>query len=468
MSSNRTTIDAEFRPLYNEWFGEVNAPLLFRAINLESWDLCRKLLNREEDVVRNELKHVDLYGYSSVHYASWWPSSPPDLFQRILELSPADYPARRNRKGRTPLHLASWRGRDEAVEHLARKQPEAVSVIDRNKKSPLTDACSRNRSKRVLEALLEADPSQIIKKNNQEMSPAIIFFRISHGFISAPHRTRFSQKAEQLKFVDKVRVILRAESKMEYEKETTLPDLNDDWELLLAAINSPSCPFSFVRVLLDRFNTKIPTFRDENGNTLLHIAVQTKPFSFNQFYKCDRCKSVPSTGRNLYFNRDPEKSHWGVRCTDPNCFRRDHNRSFHYVQVPVESKEQAIVEYILEKSPLLASTCNNSGKIPLELALMAGRTWTTGIKEIVLANPTSLSQAYESSGLYPFQLAAVGKRAQMKSIFTPYIPPDKRRKVVGEDQHALLLKCDDHDLEQLGTIFELLLQCPFLIKSYSS
>ena len=117
---------------------------------------------------------------------------------------------------------------------------------------------------------------------------------------------------------------------------------------------------------------------------------------------------------------------------------------------------------------MLASTCNNSGKIPLELALMAGRTWTTGIKKIVLANPTSLSQAYESSGLYPFQLAAVGKRAQMKSIFTPYIPPDKRRKVVGEDQHALLLKCDDHDLEQLGTIFELLLQCPFLIKSYSS
>ena len=346
-------VQDEFRPLYDEWFGEESAPLLFRAINLESWDLCRQLLNRNKSVVRNELKHVDMYGYSAVHYSSWFPSSPPEIFESILEYSPANFASRPNRKGRTPLHLASWRGRDEAVEQICRRNPEAVKVIDRCKKSPLTDACSRNRSKRVLEALLGADPSQIIMKNNNEMNPALIFFRISHGFISAPHRTRFSQESEQLNFCNKVRVILAAESKFENErsfagevKMASTGDLNNDWQLLLAAIASPSCPFPFVKVLLDRFDSKISSFRDEQGNTILHRAVQAKPFSFHSFFKCDRCKIMPTPGHNMYFNRDPEKSHWGVRCMNPNCFRRDHNRSFHYVQVTVGKSSPAYIVFM--------------------------------------------------------------------------------------------------------------------------
>lgn len=239
-----TIPSVHLRPLYDEWFGEENAPLLFRAINQESWELCRQLLSRNAEVVREELSHVDPYGYSAVHYASWWPSSPPDLFERIIDYSPLDFPSRPNRKGRTPLHLAAWRGSDDSVISLARKRPEAARVTDSNEKSPLADACSRNRSKRVTEALLEADYSQIVKKSKQDLSAALIFFRVSHGFIPVPHRTRFSQQSEQRMYENKVRMILAAERKCHFGGNARrVPcDLSDNWQLLIASMESPSCP----------------------------------------------------------------------------------------------------------------------------------------------------------------------------------------------------------------------------------
>jgi len=341
------------------------------------------------------------------------------------------------------------------------------------------------------------------------MNPALIFFCISNGFISAPPRTRFSQESEHLNFINKVRVILAAESKFENERsfagemrmermeKASNGNLNDDWELLLATIASPSCPFPIVKVLLDRFDSKISTFRDEHGNTMLHTALQAKPFSFHSFFKCDRCKNTPIPGHNIYFNRDPEKSHWGVRCTNPNCFRRDHNRSFHYVQVKVgkyspmlvsnvkyimnrfnlplcilfrfsEIKERAVTEYILQKHPILASISNHSGLRPLEIALMKGRTIFSGIREIIVANPKSISQVDDTSGLYPFQLAAIAGGIEAEATSSSHFPPGKRRKLTDkENDSALVTYQNEHDLEQLSTIFELLLKCPSLIKPIS-
>jgi hypothetical protein len=345
-STEKDDTPEHLRPLYDDWFGEAAAPLLFRAINLESWDLCRRLLEeRDRSVACNELEHIDLYGYSAVHYACWWSSTPIDMLTHILDCSPPDYPSKRNRKGRTPLHLAAWRGRDEVVELLASQCPEAASVVDRNQKSPLLDACSRNRSKRVLDALLQADPTQIVQKNNQDRTPALTFFRISHGFVSAPHRTQFSSAEEQAAYASKVQGILAAERKMQHKSSFNNTGISDDWNFLQAAMESPSCPFTYVKWLLDKVETRIGGFRDETGNTLLHLAAQADPFESEEFYKCDRCSnnnhSQDPNGRGaqekMYFNRDPDKAHWGVRCYNPNCYRRGHNRSvmIHYVQVPV-------------------------------------------------------------------------------------------------------------------------------------
>ena len=330
------------RPLHDEWFGEAEAPLIFRSVNLEKWPLLRQLLERNKKIIRKELKHVDPYGYSAAHYASWWPSTPPDLFEDIIKYSPSDICARPNRKGRTPLHLAAWRGCDESVVHIARQHPKAAAIADRNQKSPLTDACSRNRSHRVLEALLTADHTQVTIPNKQGMSPAMLFFRLSNGIMSSSASHQM-ENAEL--YLDNVRLILAAERRVH---QGVIDDLADDWKLLIAAIESPSCPFSFVKVILERHlqqsnntardGSRILSYRDESGNTLLHLAVRTSPFGFKRFFQCDKCHQEPSCvqdGLEAFFNRDPDRGHWGVRCPSSRCVSRESNPSIHYVKVPV-------------------------------------------------------------------------------------------------------------------------------------
>eukprot|EP00980_Cylindrotheca_fusiformis_P002705 scaffold627_cov125-Cylindrotheca_fusiformis.AAC.22 len=463
-----SSVTDNFRPLYDDWFGEDDAPLLFRAINLGSWDLCRQLLSRSHQIVCNELTHVDPYGYSALHYASWWPSSPPDIFEKIVDCSPRKFPSLPNRKGRTPLHLAAWRGSDESVIQLALKRPEAASVTDRNQKSPLADACSRNRSKRVIEALLKADYSQVAEKTAQDLWPALIFFRISHGFVSAPHRTRFSQQSEQRCYKDKVRLILAADRRTAGGIGLCcLSDLKDDWQLLIASIESISCPFSFVKVMLDRLHAEIPTYQEEDGNTLLHLAVQSHGFSYKRFFKCDRCNRQPAlhqSGEKAYFNRDPQKSHRGVRCCHPDCSFQGQNLSFHYVQVPLVIKERAVVQYILRQHPNLASIANSSGKLPIELALTSRRTWQTGIQELVMANPHCLSRVDNAMGLYPFQLAALPEFPRTKHVdSSTCAPPEKKQKRCHLGGSGGSTVDQDQDHEQVDTIYQLLRHSPSLV-----
>lgn len=385
------------RPVHDDWFGEAAAPLLFRSVNLESWDICRRLLSDlEREIVTKDLMYVDMYGYSALHYTCWWNSAPLELAEKILNQSPRDYPCLRNRKGRTPLHLAAWRGRDELVELLANQCPEAASVLDRTGKSPLLDACTRNRSKRVLQALIAADPSQLLQNlengniynANKNRTPVLTLFRISHGFISAPYRTRYSRPEERQLFNEKVAMMLAAEkSALNLTVVNPSPCLssvsssptssvlctdnisniaclddkvfqNDTWSTVCAAIESPSCPFAYVRQLLEGIDSQqMAGYRDESGNTLLHIAIKARPFDFESFYRCDRCNTVsrvhpvqckngsdaggsPAVRDRLHFNKDPDKPHWGVRCQNPACqdgsrWRSRRRMFLHYVSVEV-------------------------------------------------------------------------------------------------------------------------------------
>jgi hypothetical protein len=93
-------------------------------------------------------------------------------------------------------------------------------------------------SESVLDALLhQADPTQMVQKNSDiSWVPTV----------SAPRRTQFSSAKDQ-------------------------------------AI----C----VKRLLDKAEIIIGGFRDELGNTLLHLAARTDPFESEEFYKSDRCRN---------------------------------------------------------------------------------------------------------------------------------------------------------------------------------
>lgn len=134
-------------------------------------------------------------------------------------------------------------------------------------------------------------------------------------------------------------------------------------------------------------------------------------------------------------------------------------------------KEQAVVKYLLQKFPELAFMPNASGRLPIEVALTAGRTWHSGIRELVQANPNSLSQVDQILGLYPFQLAAqvVGDASGDESREPLRKKRFRKCKTVQATTDTTVPSKsnpagEEGSLHKLDTIFNLLRQCPSLVK----
>jgi len=91
------------------------------------------------------------------------------------------------------------------------------------------------------------------------------------------------------------------------------------------------------------------------------------------------------------------------------------------------------IEVLATSYPIAASIPDQRGDLPLHLALKCGqRKWGEGLSSLVQAFPCALEQRDRETGLFPFQLPAVF--------------------LVG------------NELESLGTIYELLVSCPHVIR----
>lgn len=136
-------------------------------------------------------------------------------------------------------------------------------------------------------------------------------------------------------------------------------------------------------------------------------------------------------------------------------------------------KEQAVVKYLLRKFPDLAFEADSLGRLPIEVALTSGRTWYSGIRELVEANPNSLSQVDSFLGLYPYQLAARPGCTNPDAFGDDEdgSPRKKRRHCCNKSEvtsgaTTLTEFAEENEtmLHQVDTIFNLLRQCPCLVK----
>lgn len=91
------------------------------------------------------------------------------------------------------------------------------------------------------------------------------------------------------------------------------------------------------------------------------------------------------------------------------------------------------IEVLVSSFPPAATYTDKNGDLPLHLALKSGqRQWGSGLSSLVLAYSDALQCRDRETGLFPFQLAAACQTS--------------------------------NDLECLGTIFELLVACPHVLR----
>jgi ankyrin repeat protein len=75
------------------------------------------------------------------------------------------------------------------------------------------------------------------------------------------------------------------------------------------------------------------------------------------------------------------------------------------------------LEMLAQAYPDAARVLDRNGKLPLHLALEHDKTWKFGVKELVEAEPLALRIAVGYSGMYPFELAASGRRADINTVY---------------------------------------------------
>ena len=126
------------------------------------------------------------------------------------------------------------------------------------------------------------------------------------------------------------------------------------------------------------------------------------------------------------------------------------------------------MEDLLLISPAMAQMPDAAGTHPLVMALKNGRTWDTGVECLIRQNPSCLSERDPSTGLYPFQLAALppvecgreilGRTVHESAIVDAAVPsagpPTKRKRYIP----------DGAELDRLNTVFQLLHRSPDLIR----
>ena len=86
-----------------------------------------------------------------------------------------------------------------------------------------------------------------------------------------------------------------------------------------------------------------------------------------------------------------------------------------------------MIQALLGAHPRSASSVDRRGRLPLNLALEAGRTWRSGVRDIISACPDALFGTRDpATHLYPFMLAAVDHSRALASVETEEMTQARR------------------------------------------
>lgn len=87
----------------------------------------------------------------------------------------------------------------------------------------------------------------------------------------------------------------------------------------------------------------------------------------------------------------------------------DENNAARFEQKSDQSDVQhpSVIEILLDANKSVAHVTDSNGRLPLNIAICAGKHWNEGIKSLLAANPDALMLPDIKTGLFPFMLAAI-------------------------------------------------------------
>ncbi|KAL7557909.1 hypothetical protein ACA910_009224 [Epithemia clementina (nom. ined.)] len=321
-------------------------PLIDLA-RMQNWDLVLK------QATRRGAKYHDMDGLYPLHWAV--SGGPP---QQVVEALLNVYPSgahKLDKEGSTPLHFAThYAASPGVVELLLKAYPKAVRLQDLYGRSPLYHAVDKCLAMEALKLLVQADPSMAtvpcLPKEHRDLPLTRTTATMTPLYIAwarVVRERKIGKGKKQCKPLEKAHLLLEAAF---FHLKNVSPSIPRDYYFVSGAIALDLyLPDDVVPMAVEQFPKEL-THADEDGRLALSQVAATSQYS--------------------------------------------------------QERSDALIALLLKAYAEAASSRDREGRSPLQLALLAGKTWSSGISRLFRAYPEAIGWIDQFHGLPAFAAAA--------------------------------------------------------------
>jgi ankyrin repeat protein len=367
--------------------------------------ICHKLIELYPDICK-----IHNNGNTLLHIMCSHRNSTASLIQRIINICPENCTIRDDH-GNVPLHLVNSQQQSlEIIRMLMACYPHALLVQNSSAQIPLVSPLIRSSSRRVKEILRFCTSAENISvntilqvRNRYGMLPLQDYFydlqrqitcQVLKGIISTEDLSSCGRMQSYTKLFAN-----NLESFFYLMRVAVYNDVDYALEAPHQASFWTTFPI-FTKTLL-RHSPELACHKDCHGDLPLHIIAKHE---FQQLHsaQCSYCKTNIS-GPYLWFQQKT------YSCRE--CSNLSYTNPQHLQSALIEYQGNELIKDVLAVNPSAANVKDSEGNLPLHLSLKSGKTWSTGINELVKAAPFAIGAMDEESSMFPFMLAAEGKNS---------------------------------------------------------
>jgi len=355
-------------------------------------------------------------GNTLLHSICSHEESTSTVIQKIISISPESCTVR-DENGNIPLHLVNSQHHSiEIIRMLVQCYPKGLLVQNFVQQIPLVSPMIRNSPDRVKEILRFSSENDDIRqlilcsRNRVGMDPIrdylyVLQRQISDLLVNGPlsiddlscwcvgNENKYTKQV--VTGLKSLFHLMRLAAGNHVDYELTTPHQESFWTTFPV----------FVKALLQNF-PELASHQDCVGNLPLHIIASHQSVDMQPVQNCKFC-SRKTRGPYLWFQDHTYACKECIKI-DEKCSNAFGNSS--YPPSLVEFSSCELMRDVIAANPSAALTCNAAGNYPLHLSLKSGKTWCTGVRELVDIAPFMLQIFDKETNMLPFMLAAEWKQ----------------------------------------------------------